>query len=557
MVRLTTAAFFSHFFWYNQSMQENEREIAYFSMEIGVDSRIPTYSGGLGVLAGDFLKAAADDGLPVVGVALLSRHGYFFQEVEDAEQKELPVSWRVDDFLEPLDVTAAVEIEGREVFVTAWQYKVQGISGGEVPILFVDTDLPENAEEDRGLTNELYGGGEMYRMKQEIVLGVAGVRLLKELGYNAVKHFHLNEGHSSFLCLELQSQLGGNEEVRERCKFTTHTPVPAGHDKFPLADVKKVISSRLFQELPSKLKEKGVLNMTELALEMSGYINGVARKHAEVSRTMFPNYPIHSISNGVHARTWVSGPFQELYDAEISAWREDPSALRYASRIAKESIERAHRIAKKVVVDFVNSETNAGFDYDFFTLCWARRVTSYKRPLLLFEDVERLKAIAEERGPVQIIYAGKAHPRDEEGKRLIREVVRLSKKLSGKLNLVYLENYNIDLAKKLVAGVDVWLNTPLPPREASGTSGMKCALNGVPQLSVLDGWWLEGWVEGKTGWAFEDSAELYTKLDKKIVHLFYRDRDAWQSIMRQVIVLNGSFFNASRMVQEYAKRAYR
>ncbi|MEA2020367.1 MAG: alpha-glucan family phosphorylase [Patescibacteria group bacterium] len=538
-------------------MQEDRRQVAYFSMEVGVDSRIPTYSGGLGVLAGDFLKASADNSLPILGVTLLSRGGYFYQKVEGDRQVEAPVSWRLDDFLEPVDVKVQVKVAGRDVAVTAWKYLIEGVSGYRVPLFFLDTDLPENANEDRGLTNELYGGGDMYRMKQELILGVGGVRLLQELGYDSVEHYHLNEGHSSFLCLELQKQLGSREKVREFCKFTTHTPVPAGHDKFPLRDVKLVLSDSLFQAIPSGLKEKDRLNMTELALEMSGYINGVAKRHAQISRSMFPNFPVHSITNGVHAQTWTSEPFQELYDLELPDWRRDPSTLRSATRIEEEKIWKAHQKAKTKVIDYVNSQKNAGFDYDFLTLCWARRFTSYKRPLLFLEDKERLRDIANTQGQLQIIYAGKAHPRDKEGKELIREIIKLSRKLTGKLSLVYLENYNIDLAKDLVAGVDLWLNTPQPLREASGTSGMKCALNGVPQLSVLDGWWREGWVEGKTGWAFEGSEELYQKLEQDIVPTFYNKPAKWQNIMKQAIVLNASFFNASRMVQEYLHRAYR
>jgi len=507
-------------------------------------------------LAGDFLKAAADNGLPAVGVALISRDGYFFQRVENGEQKELPVSWRVDDFLEPLGETVAVEIEGREVEVGAWRYTVEGVGGNELPIIFLDTNFPQNHEEDREITDDLYGGDKSYRIKQEIVLGVGGARLLAELGFDSVEQYHLNEGHSSFLCLELLRKLGSLQKVRDHCNFTTHTPVPAGHDKFLFSDVEEILNDELFQKIPNKLVGKENLNMTALGLEMSGYINGVARKRAQVSQSMFPNYPIHSITNGVHAVTWVSETFQKLYDEHLPSWRKNPSALRSASRINKNKIWEAHFNAKKEIIDQINDETNAGFDYDFLTLCWARRFTSYKRPLFIFEDVERLKKIAEEKGPLQIVYAGKAHPYDEEGKRLIGEIMKLSQRLDDKVNLAYLENYNMDLAKKLVAGSDLWINTPLPPHEASGTSGMKCAMNGVPHFSILDGWWLEGWVEGRTGWAFDEPQDMYEKLEKEIVQLYYDEPEEWRSVMQQVIVLNASFFNASRMVQEYLRRAY-
>ncbi|MFW6110213.1 MAG: alpha-glucan family phosphorylase [Patescibacteria group bacterium] len=535
----------------------SERKIAYFSMEVGIDARIPTYSGGLGVLAGDFLKAAADNEVPILGVTLLSRGGYFFQKVEGERQVEVPVSWRVDDFLEPVDEIVEVEIKDRVVKVTAWKYTIEGVSGGQVPVLFLDTDLEENKKSDRALTNDLYGNGLDYRLKQEIVLGVGGLRLLEKLGFDAIEHYHLNEGHSSFLCLELARQLGSEEEVRELCNFTTHTPVPAGHDKFPMNDVEEAINTSLFKTIPSRLAGQDNLNMTELALEMSGYINGVAKKHAQVSRSMFPNYPIHSITNGVHARTWISDSFQTLFDSSLPGWREDPSVLRAAAQLDDSAVWEAHRKEKEKALDYVNTQSNAGFDYDYLTLCWARRFTSYKRPLLFFEDLDRLKKIANQNGPLQVVYAGKAHPNDTAGKELIEEIVALSEQLNGELNLVYLENYDIELAKMLTAGVDVWLNTPLPPHEASGTSGMKCALNGVPQLSVLDGWWLEGWVEGETGWSLQDSQDVYQKLTQKIVPTFYNQPQEWKTMMKQVIALNGSFFNASRMVQEYLQRAYR
>lgn len=532
------------------------RKVAYFSMEVGLNAKIPTYSGGLGVLAGDTLKAAADNEVPIVGMTLLSSHGHFFQQIRDGQQIEKPVSWRVDDFLEPIEAVVEVSVEGRNVKVGCWRYRVEGQSGYEVPVYFLHTDFSENTEVDRRITDYLYGGDKDYRLIQELVLGVGGARMLHKLGHGAVERYHMNEGHSSFLTLELLRNLQDAEEVRKRCLFTTHTPVPAGHDKFDIGEVKETLSPALFEVLPQEFKDEGELNMTALALNLSNYVNGVAKKHAEISRSMFPNYPIHSITNGVHAVTWVSRFFQTLFDEHNPDWRKNPSSLRYVSGIPQEKLWEAHYKSKRRIIDYVNAHTNAGFDYDFFTLGWARRFTLYKRPEFLFSNIERLKEVAEKAGDIQIIYGGKAHPKDAKGKELIARVIDYSERLDGKVNLVYLENYDMYLAQLMTAGVDVWLNTPLPPHEASGTSGMKCALNGVPHLSVRDGWWLEGHVEGETGWEINTPEELYDKLENKIIPMFYGRREEWLQIMSKAISLNGSFFNASRMVNEYVNRAY-
>jgi starch phosphorylase len=296
--------------------------------------------------------------------------------------------------------------------------------------------------------------------------------------------------------------------------------------------------------------------MTSLALNSSNYINGVAQKHTEISKTMFPNYPIHSITNGVHAPTWVCPSFAQLYDKYIHHWREDPYSLRYVSNISLSEIWEAHFSAKKRIIDYTNANTNAGMDYDFLTIGWARRFTAYKRPDFLFANIERLRNIAEELGPIQIIFGGKAHPKDFEGKALITKILEMGNKVDGKIKMAYLENYDMYLGQLITSGVDVWLNTPEPPHEASGTSGMKCALNGVPHLSVRDGWWEEGCVEGETGWSFPTPDDLYDVLEQKIMPTFYQNPDTWRSIMRKTIMINGSFFNSTRMLHEYVNRAY-
>ena len=537
-------------------MKPAETKIAYFSMEVGLTAKIPTYSGGLGVLAGDTLKTAADSGFPMVGVTLLTKNGYFFQEIDENQQHEKPMAWSIDDFLTALPDKVKVTIKGEEVIVGCWKYDIKGVHNEIVPVLFLHADFEENSPEMRALSNDLYGDGPEYRLGQEIILGIGGMRMLKKLGYTNLSRYHLNEGHSALLSLELERVLKSPEKVKEKCIFTTHTPVPAGHDKFSMSLVEDMLEPKLFKLLSEDFHMAENLNMTSLALNSSGYINGVAQKHTEVSKSMFPNYPIHSITNGVHAPTWISPSFASLYDKYIHHWREDPYSLRYVSNISLGEIWGAHVEGKKRIIDYTNAHTNAGMDYDFFTIGWARRFTAYKRPELLFSDLERLKTISEIVGPIQIIYGGKAHPKDTEGKELITKVLEMSEKIGGNIKMAYLENYDMYLGQLITSGVDVWVNTPEPPHEASGTSGMKCALNGIPHLSVRDGWWEEGCIEGETGWSFPTADDLYDLLEKKVMPMFYKKPEAWRNLMRKTIMINGSFFNSTRMLHEYKHRAY-
>ncbi len=545
---------------------EKDRKIAYFSMEIGIDSRIPTYSGGLGVLAGDTIKSCADLKVPVVGVCLLYEKGYFYQKLdEDGNQREIPAQWNPKDFLKPLDKRVNVQIEGRTVNIRAWQYDVRGATGYTIPIIFLDTDIPENSQFDRSLNDFLYGGDQRYRLAQEIVLGVGGVRMLGELGYTKIKKFHMNEGHASLLTLELlRNKKMDSEAVREFCVFTTHTPVPAGHDQFSYDLVGSALGDLIPLDTLKKFTGEDRLNMTLLALNLSKYINGVAKKHGEVSREMFPGYPIDSITNGIHSYTWTHKAFKRLYDKYIPEWINDPFSLRYAISIPKEEIWDVHLQAKKELIDYINKETNLGFDYETFTIGFARRATLYKRMDLIFSDMNRLISISDNVGKIQLVFSGKAHPKDFSGKDLIRKVFGVSRELKDKVRIAYLENYDMDLAKILVSGVDLWLNTPLRPNEASGTSGMKAAHNGIPSLSILDGWWIEGCIEGVTGWSVgsktiddnqKDTENLYTKLEE-IIPIFYGHKDRWTEIMRSAIAFNASFFNTHRMVQQYVLNAY-
>jgi starch phosphorylase len=581
---------------------QGERKIAYFSMEIALDPDMPTYSGGLGVLAGDTIRSAADLRVPIVAISLLHRAGYFQQRLDDtAWQREEPVRWAVGQFLTEMPVRARVTLEGRRVHLRSWKYQVLGESGYSVPVYLLDSDLPENSEWDRRLTDVLYGGDDYYRLCQEIVLGIGGVRMLRALGYERIERFHMNEGHSSLLTLELLREEAGKNGrrqielddlvvVRPRCIFTTHTPVPAGHDQFPLSLLCRVLgfqddladafhgdmAARVFGrrdakgELEPFSPRDAVLNMTYMGLNMSRHINGVAKKHRQVSQLMFGGYRIDAITNGVHAATWASGPFRALFDRHIPDWRHDTFSLRHAESIARQEVWDAHMQAKQALLRRVQEREGTAMDADTFTIGLARRAAPYKRPDLLFTDIPRLISLTAAHGRVQVVLAGKAHPRDHEGKLLIQRIARLKEPLKDRIKIAFLEDYDMSLGQLMTAGVDLWLNTPQPPLEASGTSGMKAAVNGVPSLSILDGWWLEGLIEGVTGWAIgdmsrardqaeataHDAASLYDKLEHVILPLFYTSRAGYIDVMRHAIALNGSFFNTQRMLQQYVSLAY-
>ncbi len=457
---------------------------------------------------------------------------------------------------------------------------MKGEDGYVVPVFFLDTDLHENTPQDKALTHYLYGGDAAYRLSQEKVLGIGGVRMLRNLGFTDIERYHMNEGHASLLTLELMdweaNQAGRSsieaqdiEAVRAKCVFTTHTPVLAGHDKFPFDLVNRILRRPEMEGMKDVFASDGVLNMTEVALNMSRYVNGVAKKHGEVSRSMFPVRTIDSITNGVHASTWVSPSMQEVFDKHIPGWRRDNYELRYALNIPRRDIGKAHVEAKKKLLEYIRNELGVPMDLETFTVGFARRSTPYKRGDLIFHDRERLKRIAQG-GAIQLVFGGKAHPADGGGKEIIHRIHGAARELGDHIKTVYIPDYEMALAKLVTSGVDLWLNTPEPPQEASGTSGMKAALNGVPSLSVLDGWWIEGHVEGVTGWAIgpdpderpekadaaKDAASLYAKLEELILPLFYKRKDRYQQVMRSAIALNGSFFNTQRMLQEYVAKAY-
>ncbi|MBL0419709.1 alpha-glucan family phosphorylase [Ramlibacter sp. AW1] len=549
--------------------------IAYFSMEIALEDGIPTYSGGLGVLAGDTMRSAADLALPVVGVTLASRSGYFRQQIAAGAQHEQPQDWNPASRTEPVKLKVPVRIGGREVWVTAWEYRVSSrcVDSQPVPVLLLDTDLPENHPQDRSLTGALYGGDNPYRLAQEIVLGIGGARLLAAMGLGIDK-YHLNEGHAALLTLELlrdRLQAPGAtpeaaiESVRQRCVFTTHTPVPAGHDQFEYDLAFAYLGEPVPPGLLRSLGGAERLNMTRLALNLSGWVNGVAQRHAEVSRTMFPGYEVHAITNGVHPWSWASDGHRALYDRYVPHWCHEPEQLIHATRIPLPEIAQAHASAKEALLRTAAERVgDHGLRMDRLTVGFARRMTAYKRPLLLFSDLPRLRRIAQ-RWPLQIVMGGKAHPRDLEGKQHIERLHGLARELAPEISLVFLPDYGMGLARCMVPGVDLWLNTPQRPLEASGTSGMKAALNGVPNLSVLDGWWLEGCEEGITGWAVGpdgphdpavDAQSLYQKLEHVVAPMFYQDPQAWHFLGREAISRNGSQFNSHRMLRRYVLEAY-
>jgi starch phosphorylase len=548
-------------------------------MEIALDPNMPTYSGGLGMLAGDTLRSAADLGAPLVAVSLVYRNGYFRQHLDaSGQQSEQAQQWEPERLLKAVEGRVSVEIEGRQVWIRAWEYDVLGVDGDIVPVYLLDANLPENSEGDRRLTESLYGGDDYYRLAQEIILGLGGLKLLQKIGHDKIQAYHMNEGHSALLALGLlerrldqsfaprvkQLDIDG---IRRMCIFTTHTPVPAGHDQFPKSLVSRVLGEERVKLLEdTQALHHDALNMTYLALRFSGYVNGVAMRHGEVSRGMFPNYAISAITNGVHALTWTSAAFRELFDHYIPGWRTDNNYLRYAISIPLEDIRVAHATAKEALFAEIRHRTSVNLDPKVFTIGFARRASTYKRADLLFQDRERLRRIATDVGPIQLVYAGKAHPRDDGGKKIIRQVFEGAASLSDVIRSVYVENYDMNWGRLITSGVDVWLNTPMRPQEASGTSGMKAALNGVPSFSVIDGWWAEGWIEAVTGWAIgntdiiEDPASevatLYDKLERQILPMFYGTPNRYTDVMRSAIALNGSFFNTQRMVQQYLANAY-
>jgi len=546
-------------------MMEQQYDIAYFSAEIGISSSLPTYSGGLGVLAGDHIKASGDIGLSMCAITLLYREGYFKQRIdEEGIQTETYPRFDPYPLLKKLDVRFTLRLRARDVWIQVYRFDYVGHGGHAVPIYFLDTDVEENIKDDRIISQRLYSGNKDHRILQEAILGFGGTKLLDELGQNDIQKYHMNEGHCSFLVLHLLEKFNGDmEKVKSLCHFTTHTPVPAGHDHFSENRVKKLLRGLLPEdlELPS-LVQNGRLHMTELGLYFSRTANGVSALHGDVAQDQFPWSNIDFITNGVHHSYWMGSPFKRVYDQYVPEWRANPECLLKVDDIADDVIWNAHQKRKQYLLGYANSQVSKALDKDTLTIGFARRAATYKRAQLLFHDMDRLESLGAEK--IQVIFSGKAHPKDAEGKEIIRQIVSKSKAMFGKVKIIYLENYNMWLGRMITSGVDVWLNTPLRPNEASGTSGMKATLNGVPNLSVLDGWWAEGCKNGVNGWAVgdpehpddeKDADHLYSVLENSVIPTFYNDRNKWISMMKEAIK-TGVDFTAHRMIMEYNQKFY-
>lgn len=536
-------------------------KIAYFSMEVGLSEHIPTYSGGLGILAGDHIKSVADLNIPLVGVTLLYKRGYFVQHLNlMGKQEELYPYFDPRAFMEQLPFKVTIKIANRDVHIGVWKYNYTGVRG-KVHVYFLDTDLSINSPEDRLITQYLYGGDQHTRICQEAVLGIGGYMVLKRLE-TGITTYHMNEGHACFLTLALLRDMNGSEEkVREKCVFTTHTPVPAGHDKFDYAMAETVLGTYL----PSNIRDLAgpdLLNTTQLSLNLSRSANGVSQLHGEVSREMFPGYEIGSVTNGVHHLSWTGPEFQALFDQYLPNWRHQPQVLSDAVKIPDEAVRAAKLSAKRRLISYINGSSAVGFSEEQLTICFARRAAAYKRASLIFMDIEYLLNLSFDR--VQFVFAGKAHPKDDPGKELIREIINIGKQYEDRLRMVYIPNYNIWLSALMTQGADVWLNTPRRPREACGTSGMKVVFNGGVNMSVLDGWWREACRDRINGWAIGDdedlsdeaaSADFYRDLDE-MVTTYYASPKRWTGITKSSIADCGPVFNTQRMVMDYLHKYY-
>lgn len=542
-------------------INKDNYSVAYLSMEIALENEIKTYAGGLGILAGDILKSAAQKKFPMIGITLINRLGYFKQKINNSG-RQIETIDRDYNFalLKKLDAEISVNIGKDQVRVGVWQYIIKGKNDFEIPVYFLDTNILGNKGVYKKITSKLYGGSPEMRLRQEIVLGRGGVKIIEVLGYKNIKKYHLNEGHGALTAIELfykakaLSDGGKIKEVKNKCIFTTHTPIKTVYDDFSRSLLLK--NQMDFPiNLPNLIVEEKI-NMLDLAMYFSGYVNGVSKRHGEVLKEMFPKRDIKYITNGVNSVYWSSDEFKKIYDKYIKGWRENGKLLKKVNSVSKEEIWLAHQINKNILLKYLKTKFKINWQDNVFTIAYARRFTEYKQPLFLFANPEKLLSVLGEGGGAQIIISGKAHHRDMTGQEAIKKIYQIKKKYP-KLNIVFLENYNLDMAHLLTAGVDLWVNTPMPPLEASGTSGMKAAHNGVPQLSTPDGWWLEGYKKNKTGWTINTPDELYEILKKEIMPSYYQKSPDWQEILKNVISINASYFNSDRVLDQYISEAYK
>ena len=614
--------------WFRKNFPDNKNnEIAYFSAEYGLDEILPIYSGGLGILSGDHLKSASDLGIPLVAIGLLYKNGYFHQKINNVGAQETEYH-KIDIQNLPIipvkdhdgqDLMISVKMPKKKLYLKVWKIQV-----GRVTLYLLDSEIPENLEEYRNITSALYGGDQEMRIQQEIVLGMGGVMLLKALGINPTV-YHMNEGHSSFLVLQLISNIIAEKKVSfqiakdivsAKTVFTTHTPVPAGNDIFPIELVEKyfdgfwdslAISKEEFLELGMKPNEenKTTFNMGILALKIAGKKNGVSKLHGAVSRELFgdvwpeiaPNEsPITYVTNGIHTCTWLAPNLKELYNEYLVPYWQDKIYLNETweriNNIPDAKLWKEHQIRKEKLLKLVNDNVtarlkNAGMHYDqireitsklnpnALTIGFARRFATYKRATLIFKDLERITQILnDESRPVQLIFAGKAHPKDVEGQKLIKRIHEISMMPQFKGKIFLLEGYNMEVARHLISGVDVWLNNPRRPMEASGTSGEKASVNGVVNFSILDGWWAEGYNQ-KNGWAIgtnaeymsyeeqdkADSESIYNTLENKVIPAYYNKQQdgiskEWLTLMKNSIISTGGNYSTARMLVDYTKQLY-
>ena len=532
--------------------------IAYLSAEIGLYSELHTYSGGLGVLAGDHLKSAADEGFDIAAVTLLYREGYGRQHLdEEGNQTETYPDLDPNKHLEDTGLELSIPLDGSKLNSKIWRTVIHGHDGHEVPVYFLDTRHTSNNERHISLSDRLYAGGDEMRVRQEYLLGVGGIRALKILGHWPLRGLHLNEGHCSMAALEMMRQGWSREEVSSRVLFTTHTPVAAGHDRFEWGLVEGVVEDLIGPDEKEIANDGNQCSMSHLGIGMAGSVNAVSVLNAEVASEMFPEADISPITNGVHHPTWISPTMARLYDEELEGWRSNGDLLLKAGSLSETGLERARSESRAVLRELVSSMTGVNFDGNRLTIGVARRFATYKRASLVFRDISRLNQICS--GQIQFVFSGKAHPKDEGGKALIKEIFDASKRLED-IPVAFLEDYSMATGLAMTSGVDVWLNTPVRPMEASGTSGMKAVMNGVPNLSILDGWWPEACNHGVNGWGIgnkEDSRDddrdanaLYDLLRDEVLPAWKSSRDRWLSMMRAAIVA-GSAFTGQRMIREY------
>ncbi|OGK61385.1 hypothetical protein A3G65_01565 [Candidatus Roizmanbacteria bacterium RIFCSPLOWO2_12_FULL_37_7b] len=565
-------------------MKKSSIDVAYFSMEMMLESDIPIYAGGLGVLAGDLLRSCADLKVPAVGMSLVYSGTVFAQMIEpDGSQQFKEVDWRKLDQLTRLPEKIVMKINGRDVSIACWRYDIVGFDGFVVPIYFLDTDFYENDDWSRLITRNLYAQQGDLRIAQEVVLGIGGVKMLRKLGYNNIKTYHMNEGHCSFVALELLAENEyKDDKVRKLCSFTTHTPIPEGHDVFDY-DLAYQIAGDYLPWHIKDLASADRLHMTKLGMSLSKTKLAVSKKHEKVSNHILPGYDIKSVTNGIHHRTWISPYLQDLYEKYIPGSLKDPSKLKNSETlIPDDELWRAHLESKRELLHYVNKHLTSidtrqerenpnpadCFDENILTIAMARRPVEYKRPLLFYHDLERLMRIG--KGKIQIIQCGKSHFADEISQKIVHEIIRISKKCRTAIKVVYLENYSPRIARFLVAGTDIWLNTPIQPLEASGTSGMKAAMNGVLNFSVPDGWWIEGYkMRPDAGFVIgeeikgldaefnndKDADSIYEVLEHVIIPTYYNNRKEWTHRMKQAIAL-GSYFNTHRCIREYQTIAW-